>query len=351
MNNKISSDVNGWLRRHSKSIIIGALCVVAVAAIGNYIVNASYQERHNILNVSYDPTRELYTDYNQKFGTYWENTTGETLEFSQSNGGSGKQARAVMEGLDADVLSLALAYDVDKVANTGLINQEWRDRFPNQSVPYTSLVVFLVRKDNPKHIQDWNDLAHDDVSIVVPNPKTSGAARWIYLSVWAYGRERYQGNEADIKTFIKSVYGHVKVLDSGSRDSTTSFVNRKQGDVLIGWENEALLIMHDYPGEYEMIIPSITMRTDLPVVVVDEVVDRKHTRDIAQGYIQYLYSDEGQRVIAEHNYRPINQDILKEYNQKFKPANTVTIDSFGGWSAAQQVHFSEGGTFDEIYEL
>ena len=304
-----------------------------------------------ILNVSYDPTRELFAAYNEKFKPHWKDTTGEDITINQSHGGSGKQARSVVEGLEADVVTLALAYDVDEIQNAGLIKSGWLERFPDNSAPYTSTIVFLVRKGNPKGIHDWDDLIRDDVSIITPNPKTSGGARWNYLAAWEYARQKYNGDEQQVRAFIKKLFSNVAVLDSGARGSTTSFVQRGQGDVLIAWENEALLSLKDAPDDYEIVTPSLSILAEPSVAVVDEVVDRKGTRRIAEEYIRYLYSDEAQNVAAQNFYRPRNSEVLAKYSDVFKPLTLVTIDeAFGGWTKAQQEHFADGGTFDQIYQ-
>ncbi|MBQ9478528.1 MAG: sulfate ABC transporter substrate-binding protein [Selenomonadaceae bacterium] len=304
-----------------------------------------------ILNVSYDPTRELFAAYNEKFKPHWKDTAGEDITINQSHGGSGKQARSVVEGLEADVVTLALAYDVDEIQNAGLIKSGWLERFPDNSAPYTSTIVFLVRKGNPKGIHDWDDLIRDDVSIITPNPKTSGGARWNYLAAWEYARQKYNGDEQQVRAFIKKLFSNVAVLDSGARGSTTSFVQRGQGDVLIAWENEALLSLKDAPDDYEIVTPSLSILAEPSVAVVDEVVDRKGTRRIAEEYIRYLYSDEAQNVAAQNFYRPRNSEVLAKYSDIFKPLTLVTIDeAFGGWTKAQQEHFADGGTFDQIYQ-
>lgn len=303
------------------------------------------------LNVSYDPTRELYADFNEKFKQKWQDDTGEDVTFNQSHGGSGKQARAVRDGLEADVVTLALAYDVDEIAQAGLIDKDWQNKFPDHSAPYTSTIVFLVRKGNPKNIKDWDDLVRDDVQIVTPNPKTSGGARWNYLAAWAYAKDKYQGDEAQVKAFMKKLFQNVVALDSGARGATTSFVQRGQGDVLLAWENEALLSVRDDPGQYEIVVPSLSILAEPSVAVVDEVVDRKGTRKLAEAYINYLYSKEGQEIAAEHFYRPRDKEIAAKYKDTFPTLKLVTIDDeFGGWTKAQKEHFADGGTFDEIYE-
>ena len=304
------------------------------------------------LNVSYDPTRELYAAYNEKFHEHWTKELGNPeVTLTQSHGGSGKQARAVIEGLEADVVTLALAYDVIEIKNNGLINGGWENEFPDNSSPYTSTIVFLVRKGNPKNIHDWDDLIRDDVSIITPNPKTSGGAQWNYLAAWEYAKEKYNGDEAQVKAFIKKMFSNVAVLDSGARGATTSFVQRGQGDVLIAWENEALLSMKDAPNDYEIITPSLSILAEPSVAVVDKIVDKKGTRDIAEEYIKYLYSDEGQEIAAQNFYRPRNEKILAKYSDTFKPLTLFSIkDKFGGWVKAHEDHFADGGTFDQIYQ-
>ena len=303
------------------------------------------------LNVSYDPTRELYAAFNEKFRQEWKDQSGEDVTFSQSHGGSGKQARSVQEGLEADVVTLALAYDVDEISQAGLIDKDWIKKFPDNSAPYTSTIVFLVRKGNPKGIHDWNDLTRDDVQVVTPNPKTSGGARWNYLAAWEYASEKFQGDEGQIKDFMKKMFSHVVALDSGARGATTSFVQRGQGDVLIAWENEALLSVKDDPDKYEVVIPSVSILAEPSVAVVDEVVDRKGTRKLAEAYINYLYSPQGQEIAAQNFYRPRNPDIAAKYSAQFPTLKLVTIDdAFGGWAKAQKEHFADGGSFDQIYK-
>lgn len=303
------------------------------------------------LNVSYDPTRELYAEVNKNFGEYWKKKTGEDVVFNQSHGGSGKQGRSVIEGLEADVVSLALAYDIEEISQSGLIKEGWQNTFSQNSSPYTSTIVFLVRKGNPKNIHDWNDLVRDDVSIVTPNPKTSGGARWNYLAAWSYANEQYSGDEYKVKGFMKKLFTNVKVLDSGARGATTSFVQREQGDVLIAWENEAFLSLQSDPDKFEIIVPTLSILAEPPVAIVDKVVDGKGTRELAKAYIDYLYSKEGQEIIAKNFYRPRDVEIVEKYKDKFPQLKLVTIDEkFGGWSKAQKEHFADGGTFDQIYQ-
>ncbi|MGN0106067.1 MAG: sulfate ABC transporter substrate-binding protein [Hominilimicola sp.] len=312
---------------------------------------AATAEKVTLTNVSYDPTRELYAAYNEVFAKHWKEKTGQDVEITQSHGGSGKQALEVANGLEADVVTLALEYDVKAVQDAGLIEEGWVNEFDKDSSPYTSTIVFLVRKGNPKNIQDWGDLVKDGVGVITPNPKTSGGARWNYLAAWAYADKLYNGDEAQIKEFIKKLYENVLVLDSGARGATTSFVENGQGDVLIAWENEAYLSIQDYPDDYEIVTPSISILAQPSVAVVDEVVDKRGTREAATEYLQYLCSDEAQRIAGDNFYRPSNEEILQEYADTFDlDINLVTINDFGGWDKAQETHFADGGVFDQIYE-
>ena len=332
-----------------KISLLGSISAVAILFASG--CGDESQASNEFLNVSYDPTRELFAAYNDKFAPHWKEVSGEDITFNQSHGGSGKQARSVVEGLEADVVTLALAYDVDEIQQAGLIHEGWINKFPNNSAPYTSTIVFLVRKGNPKNIHDWDDLIRDDVSIITPNPKTSGGARWNYLAAWEYARQKFNGDENQVRDFIKKLFSNVAVLDSGARGATTSFVQRGQGDVLIAWENEALLSLRDTPDDYEIVTPSLSILAEPSVAVVDEVVDRKGTRKVAEEYINYLYSPVGQEVAAENYYRPRDPEIAKKYESTFKPLNLVTIDeAFGGTTKAQAEHFSDGGTFDQIYQ-
>lgn len=303
-----------------------------------------------LLNVSYDPTRELYEEFNKDFIKKWKDETGQDVTIKQSHGGSGKQGRAVIDGLEADVVTLALAYDIDEIAQArGLLNKDWQTEFENNSTPYTSTIAFLVRKGNPKGIKDWNDLIKDDVSVITPNPKTSGGARWNYLAAWAYAGKLYKNDEAKIKEFMKALYSNVEVLDSGARGATTTFVERKIGDVLIAWENEAHLSLNELGDEFDIITPSLSILAEPPVAIVDKIVDKKGTREVAEAYLKYLYSERGQEIAAKNYYRPRNEKILAKYQGQFPKLELVSIDDFGGWAEAQAKHFKDGGTFDEIY--
>lgn len=311
------------------------------------------KEPVQLLNVSYDPTRELYESYNKEFASYWEKKTGQKVTIQQSHGGSGKQGRAVIDGLQADVVTLALAYDIDEISSQGgLLSKNWQGKLADNSTPYTSTIVFLVRKGNPKGIKDWDDLTKKGVSVITPNPKTSGGARWNYLAAWAYAKDKYNGNESKTREFMSQLYKNVEVLDSGARGSTTTFVERGIGDVLIAWENEAYLTLNELgKDKFEIVVPSISILAEPPVAVVDKVADKKGTRKVAEAYLKYLYSDKGQEIIAKNYYRPRNEKILAKYADQFPKMNLVTIDKeFGGWKKAQETHFNDGGTFDQIYQ-
>ena len=306
-----------------------------------------------LLNVSYDPTRELYQDFNQAFAKYWKAKSGQTVTIEQSHGGSSKQARAVIDGLQADVVTLALAYDIDAISqNAGLLPADWQKRLPQNSTPYTSTIVFLVRKGNPKHINDWDDLVKPGISVITPNPKTSGGARWNYLAAWAYALKQPGGSEQKAQDFVKRLYKNVPVLDSGARGSTTTFVQREIGDVLIAWENEAFLSIKELgPEKVEIVVPSQSILAEPPVSIVDKVVDKKGTRNVAQAYVEYLYTPEGQEIAAKNYYRPRLESVAKKYATTFPKIKLVTIDDvFGGWQKAQKTHFSDGGVFDQIYQ-
>jgi len=305
-----------------------------------------------LLNVSYDPTRELYQEFNAAFIKHWKAKTGKDVAIRQSHGGSGKQARSVIDGLQADVVTLALAYDVDALnRNGGLIPADWQKRLPNNASPYTSTIVFLVRKGNPKQVKDWSDLAKPGVEVITPNPKTSGGARWNYLAAWGYALAQPGGNEASAKDLVTKTYKNVKVLDSGARGSTTTFVERGIGDVFISWENEAYLAIKELgPGKLEIVTPSISILAEPPVAVVDKVVDRRKTREVATAYLHYLYSLEGQEIAGKHFYRPRDPGVAAKYDKQFTDVKLFTIDEvFGGWDKAQAAHFNDGGVFDQIY--
>jgi sulfate/thiosulfate transport system substrate-binding protein len=305
-----------------------------------------------LLNVSYDPTRELYAQINAVFVKFWQAKSGQPVRIQQSHGGSGAQARAVIDGLEADVVTLALAYDIDAVQASGLINTPaWQKRLPQNSSPYTSTIVFLVRKGNPKKVRDWSDLVRPGVGVITPNPKTSGGARWNYLAAWEYAKRQPGGSEAKAREFVAQLFKNVPVLDSGARGATTTFVQRQIGDVLLAWENEAFLARDEAKGAVEIVVPSLSILAEPPVTIVDRNVDRKKTRPIAEAYLSFLYSPEAQDIIARNHYRPRDAKVLAKYQSAFATVNLFTIDeAFGGWQAAQKMHFGDGGTFDQIYK-
>jgi sulfate/thiosulfate-binding protein len=306
-----------------------------------------------ILNVSYDPTRELYKDFNAAFAEKWKTDTGETVTIQTSHGGSGKQARSVIDGLEADVVTLALEADIDAIAKeTGKIPADWKTKFENNSAPYTSTIVFLVRKGNPKGIKDWGDLVKDDVQVITPNPKTSGGARWNFLAAWAWARAANGGDDAKAQQFVTDLFKHVPVLDTGARGSTTTFVQRGLGDVLIAWENEAYLSLEELgPDKFDIVTPTISIKAEPPVALVDGNVDTKGTRKVAEAYLQYLYSDVGQKIAAKHFYRPFKPEVADPNDiKRFADVRLVTIDEFGGWKEAQPKYFGDGGLFDQIYK-
>ena len=306
-----------------------------------------------LLNVSYDPTRELYEDFNRQFAAYWKSKTGQEVTIRQSHGGSGKQARSVIDGLQADVVTLALAYDIDQISEkAGLLPADWQKRLPDNSSPYTSTIVLLVRKGNPKHIRDWGDLAQPGVAVVTPNPKTSGGARWNYLAAWAWALRQPGGSEANAREFVTRLYHNVPVLDAGARGATTTFVERGIGDVLVAWENEALLAIKELgPGTFEIVIPSLSVLAEPPVAMVDKYAGKHGTRDVAQAYLQYLYTDAGQEIAAKHFYRPRSPGVAAKYAAQFPQLKLITVDQvFGGWKQAQAIHFADGGVFDQIYQ-
>lgn len=304
-----------------------------------------------LLNVSYDPTRELYADYNQVFAKYWKDKTGQVVTVKQSHGGSGKQARSIIDGIDADVATLALAGDIDAlVQHGGHLAANWQQRLPHGSAPYTSTIVFLVRKGNPKGVKDWDDLVRPDMKVITPNPKTSGGARWNYLAAWAFAERQY-GSAEKARDFVRQLYRNVPVLDSGARGSTITFVQRGVGDVLLAWENEAFLALKEFgPNKVEIVVPSLSILAQPSVAVLDKVVDKKGTRTVAQAYLQHLYSPEGQRIAAKHHYRPTDPQVQAEFADRFPRLELLTIDqAFGGWGKASQAHFVDGASFDQIY--
>ncbi|MEG0405667.1 MAG: sulfate ABC transporter substrate-binding protein [Acinetobacter sp.] len=326
-----------------KTVIAAALLALGL--------NGVAQAATTFLNVSYDPTREFYQEYNQAFGQYWKQRTGQDVDFKQSHGGSGKQARSVIDGLQADVVTLALANDIDEIANAGLIRKDWQKQFKNNSAPYTSTVVFLVRKGNPKNIRDWNDLTKAGIEIITPNPKTGGAPRWIYLSAWGYALKQPGGNDAKARELVKKLYQNVKVLDSGARGSLTTFAERGIGDVLLSWENEALLATQGLgKDKYDIIYPSISILAEPSVAIVDKTVDKDGNRNLARGYLNFLYSPLGQELAAKHYFRPRNPQVAEKYAQQFPKIKLFSIhDVFGGWAKAQKTHFVNGAVFDQIY--
>ena len=304
-----------------------------------------------LLNVSYDPTRELYQDFNKAFAAHWKARTGDNVTVKQSHGGAARQARSVIDGLEADVVTLALAYDIDAISQQAkLLPPDWQKRLPHNSSPYTSTIVLLVRKGNPKGIKDWDDLAKPGVSVITPNPKTSGGARWNYLAAWGYQLKK-TGSEDKARDFVKAIYSNVPVLDSGARGSTTTFVERGIGDVFISWENEAFLALKELgPDKFQIIVPSLSILAEPPVTVVDKIVDKRGTREVATAYLQYLYSPEGQDIAGQNHYRPTDPKVAAKYEKSFPKVNLFTIDAvFGGWAKAQKTHFDDGGTFDQIY--
>jgi sulfate/thiosulfate transport system substrate-binding protein len=335
------------LRLHVRAIFAGALLALGVGA-----ANAP-AAAIKLLNVSYDPTREFYDEYNKAFAAYWKGKTGDTVIVNQSHGGSGKQARAVIEGLEADVVTLALAYDIDALAaQGGLVPPDWQRRLPDNSAPYTSTIVFLVRKGNPKNIRDWGDLARPGLSVITPSPKTSGGARWIYLAAWAWALKQPGGGDATAEAFVKALYRNVPVLDSGARGATVTFVERGIGDVLLAWESEAYLAVKELgPNKFDIVAPSVSIVAEPPVSIVDVNVDEHGTRTVAEEYLKYLYSPQGQEIAARHFYRPRDAAVAARYAKQFQDIPLLlTVDAaFGGWTRAQATHFADHGTFDRIY--
>jgi sulfate/thiosulfate-binding protein len=340
--------IEGNGRRVGREYLWFALVLIVIL-----MGSAAHAAASTLLNVSYDPTRELYDDYNKAFAVYWKSKTGDSVRINQSHGGSGKQARAVIDGLEADVVTLALAYDIDALAiHGGLIPANWQSRLPDNSAPYTSTIVFLVRKGNPKSIHDWGDLARPGISVITPSPKTSGGARWNYLAAWAWALKQPGGNDAAAEAFMKKLYHNVPVLDSGARGATVTFVERGIGDVLIAWENEAYLAIKELgPAKFDIVAPSVSIVAEPPVSVVDQNVDQHGTRKVAEEYLKYLYSKQGQEIAAKHFYRPRDPGVAAQYAAQFANIpRLVTIDAvFGGWTRAQATHFADHGTFDRIY--
>ena len=333
--------------KHGLRRIVTAVAALTATLVGT---SAAHADTTTLLNVSYDPTRELYVDYNAEFARFWQQKTGQKVTINQSHGGSGKQARSVIDGLPADIVTLALAYDIDAIAQQGkLLPVNWQSRLPNNSSPYTSTIVFLVKKGNPKGIKDWSDLTRPGISVITPNPKTSGGARWNYLAAWAWALKQPGGSDATAQAFVQKLYKNVPVLDTGARGATTTFVQRGIGDVLIAWENEAFLSIKELGADkFDIVIPSISILAEPPVTVVDKVVLRRGTRDIAQAYLEHLYSKEAQEIIAKNYYRPRNPEVAAKYASVFPKIQLVTIDLFGGWTKAQKTHFVDGAIFDRI---
>ena len=334
-----------------KSKTILRLAAVALIMAGG-VVSSSSAKDITLLNVSYDPTRELYQDFNAAFAKYWKEKSGDSVTVRQSHGGSGKQARAVIDGLQADVVTLALAYDLDAIAEKArLFPADWQKRLPNNSAPYTSTIIFLVRKGNPKGIKDWDDLVRAGVSVVTPNPKTSGGARWNYLAAWGFALQKYGQDQRKAREFLVKLFKNVPVLDSGARGATTTFAQRGLGDVLISWENEAYLAVKEFGGDkFEIVVPSVSILAEPPVAVVDKVVKKRGTEVVAKAYLDYLYSEEGQEIAGRHFYRPRSEKAAAKYAHVFQRVKLFTVDEvFGGWQKAQKIHFSDGGLFDEIY--
>jgi sulfate/thiosulfate transport system substrate-binding protein len=324
---------------------------IAIALITLFVTSSNASAQTALLNVSYDPTRELYRAFNEAFAKHWAaKSGGQKITFRQSHAGSGAQARSVIDGLEADVVTLALAYDVEAISKAGLITPGWIKFLPNNSAPYTSTIVFLVRKGNPKGIRDWNDLVKPGIQVITPNPKTSGGARWNYLAAWEYARQQKGGNDAKAKEFVAALYKNVPVLDSGARGSTTTFLERGIGDVLLAWENEAYLALAEAKDKVEIVAPSISILAEPSVAVVDKVVDRRGTRAVARAYLEYLYSAEGQEIAAQNYYRPRDPKVAARYTGTFAKVKLFSIDdAFGGWDTAQKTHFADRGTFDQIY--
>lgn len=325
-----------------KAALLGAAVLLSSVAFAKDI---------NLLNVSYDPTRELYRDFNAAFAAHWKEKTGDSVKVDQSHGGSGGQSRSVLDGLKADVVTLALAGDIDPLAQAGLLPKDWVKSLADNSAPYTSTIVFLVRKGNPKNIKDWDDLVKQGVEVITPNPKTSGGARWNYLAAWSYAERKLGKDAAGVQEFVKQLYKNVPVLDTGARGSTTTFVQRGIGDVLLAWENEAYLAVNELGADkVEIVVPSLSILAEPSVAVVEKNAKSKGTYDVAKAYLEYLYTEEGQRIAAKHYYRPRHAELAKAFSKKYGELELVTIDDFGGWEKAQPEHFSDGGIFDQIYQ-
>jgi sulfate/thiosulfate transport system substrate-binding protein len=333
-----------------KRLMFGILLVLSTIACGGSSPGGGQQDLQ-LLNVSYDPTRELYVDFNAAFTRHWKTISTQPVTIQQSHGGAGAQARAVIDGLEADVVTLALAYDIDAIQQTGLIAEGWQKRLPENSAPYTSTIVFLVRKGNPKGIRDWGDLVKPGIGVITPNPKTSGGARWNYLAAWEYAKRQPGGSDDSAREFVSRVFANVPVLDSGARGSTTTFVQRRIGDVLLTWENEAYLALEENGDQIQIVVPSMSVLAEPPVTVVDRVVDKKGTRTVAEEYLKFLYSPEGQEIVAKHHYRPRDASVAAKHADRFAAIDLFTVDeAFGGWQTAQKTHFADGGTFDQIYK-
>jgi sulfate transport system substrate-binding protein len=323
--------------------------LLAILAASALLTGAAHAADLTLLNVSYDPTRELYVDVNKAFAAKYRAETGKTVEVKQSHGGSGKQARSVIDGLQADVVTLALAYDIDEIADRGLVAKDWQQKLPHNASPFTSTIIFLVRKGNPKGIKDWDDLARAGVKVITPNPKTSGGARWNYLAAWGYAEKKY-GSPEKAREFVQNIFKNVPVLDTGARGSTVSFAERNVGDVLIAWENEAFLSLNEFgKDKFDIVVPSVSILAEPPVAVVDKVVDKKGTRSAAEDYLKFLYTAQVQEIAAKNFYRPRDPAVAAKYADKFPQVELFSIDTFGGWRKAQNDHFNDGGTFDAIY--
>lgn len=351
------SMANPTLNQIKSFILISVIALLVVSLIGCGKQEAAADKADQqaaasikLLNISYDPTRELYKEFNEAFAAYWHNKTGQTVYIQQSHGGSGAQARTVREGIDADVVTLALAPDIDELQKTGLLSADWQTRLAHNSTPYTSTIVFLVRKGNPQHIKDWDDLVKPGIAVITPNPKTSGGARWNHLAAWGYALIKNNNDENQAKEFISKLYQNVPVLDTGARGATTTFVERGIGDVLLAWENEALLAEKELgKDKFEIIAPSISILAEPPVAIIDKIVDKKGTRQVAQAYLEYLYTDQGQEIAAKNYYRPRSEAVAAKYAGKFPQLKLFTIADVGGWNEAHSKHFKDGGVFDQIY--